>query len=275
MKFCLSSGRWMFPRRSAGHRILPVQVHPVQTVLRDEVHAAVGEPLPSDSRGRGVGEIPRVRPPAHGDDELQVGVLLPEFPQGGEVLFVAGRVLQVEGQCLRVDPGEGVVDPGQVLRRDLVRSMPWYAAQPHSSPPPRRRLHALFRMYPPSLSRRRRGALRPRHRHKAASPAAQIRLMFRTLNGLLFCRSAGCRPVSPLHCTGQDRKTSRHKFWKRKQKKRGGPNGSAASADLAKNPVTPQPAHGAPPQAAPRRRQAQPAPAAFSASAPGPPRSSA
>ena len=110
-------------RRSAGHRILPVQVHPVQTVLRDEVHAAVGEPLPSDSRGRGVRKVFGIRPAAYGDDELQVGVLLPELPQGGEVLFVAGRVLQVEGQCLRVDPGEGVVDPGQVLRRDLVRSM--------------------------------------------------------------------------------------------------------------------------------------------------------
>ena len=27
--------------------------------------------------------------PPYGDDELQVGVLLPELPQGGEVLFVA------------------------------------------------------------------------------------------------------------------------------------------------------------------------------------------
>ena len=109
------------PRRAAGHRVFPVQVYPVQALRHHEVHAAGGECLPPGRRGGGVGEILGVRPAAHGDQQLQMLILLPQLPEGSQVLLIVGRVLQGDGQGVRVDPGKGVVDLGQVLCRKLVR----------------------------------------------------------------------------------------------------------------------------------------------------------
>ena len=60
------------PRRAAGYRVLPVQVHPVQALLHHKVHTAGSEALPPGRRGDRVGEVLGVRPPAHGDQQLEM-----------------------------------------------------------------------------------------------------------------------------------------------------------------------------------------------------------
>ena len=98
---------------AAGDWILPVQVDPIQAMLSQEGGTAPGEGVPPGGGGGHVGEIGGVVPAPHRDEQLQMGVLLPQLPQGGQGLPVVVRVSQGQLSALRVYRGEGVVDVGE------------------------------------------------------------------------------------------------------------------------------------------------------------------
>ena len=106
---------------AAGDGVLPVQVDAVQAVGGQELRAAPGEGLPPGGGGGHIGEVGGVVPPAHRQHELQVRMLFPQRPEGGEILSVLFGVIQDQGAGVRVDAGEGVVDVGEQADREVRR----------------------------------------------------------------------------------------------------------------------------------------------------------
>ena len=106
---------------AAGDGVLPVQIDAVQAMGGQELRAAPGEGLPPGGGGGHVGEVGGVVPAPHRQHELQVGVLLPQRPEGGEILPVLLGVVQYQGAGVRVDAGEGVVDVGEQADGEVRR----------------------------------------------------------------------------------------------------------------------------------------------------------
>ena len=97
--------------------VLPIDVDPVEVVFSDEIHCAIDEDLAALLCQRGVGEVFGPGPAAYRDEDLEVGVLLFQSVQDGEVLLVVREALDNFAVC---HVGEGVVDARELLRCNFI-----------------------------------------------------------------------------------------------------------------------------------------------------------
>ena len=79
--------------------VLPIDVEAVEVVFRDEVRCAIDEDLAALLCQCGVGEVFGPGPATNGDEDLEVGVLLFQCVQNGEVLVVVLKALNYFALC--------------------------------------------------------------------------------------------------------------------------------------------------------------------------------